>query len=50
MDLELKKQERRMLLEMITIVAFAVLYGLAWHDQPAQKPERIRAENRKEPQ
>jgi hypothetical protein len=31
---------------MVTVVVLAVLYGLAWHDQPAEEPERAKRSNR----
>jgi hypothetical protein len=32
---------------LVTTTALAVLYGLAWHDQPAREPARIRRSDRK---
>jgi hypothetical protein len=34
-----------MFMWMITIVVLAVLYGLAWHNQPARSQERPRTTN-----
>ena len=31
------------ILGMIAITVLAVLYGLAWHNQPAREPARARA-------
>ena len=34
------------ILGMIVIGVLTVLYGLAWHDQPAREPARARANDR----
>jgi hypothetical protein len=34
-------------LEMIAMAVLVVLYGLAWHDQPAHEPADSRHINRK---
>jgi hypothetical protein len=31
---------------IVSVVALSVLYGLAWHDQPAREPERVKRSNR----
>ena len=34
----------------ITVVVLSVLYGLAWHNEPARKPARIgRIDKKQEP-
>ncbi len=32
---------------LITTAVLALLYGLAWHDQPASQPERVPHSHRK---
>jgi hypothetical protein len=36
-----------MLTLLVTTTVLAVLYGLAWHDEPASEAGRVRRSNRK---
>jgi hypothetical protein len=31
---------------ILSVAVLSVLYGLAWHDQPAREPERSKRSNR----
>jgi len=38
-----KAKDMNIVLQMISIAVLAVLYGLAWHNQPAREPVRARS-------